>query len=128
MANPNNNGTYVGKVLKKPIFVHNREGIDFQARWTLCVRRDYKNRKGEYDYDFIPMRLYGDESRLKIARLLEEKDVIIVTGCTVTESYDTKNGRKFNMYIRVEKINFPPRTSYNPETVIREETDFLPFG
>lgn len=128
MANPNNNGTYYGKVCRQPIFIHNQEGVDFQARFTLQVKRNYKN-KGKYGYDFIPMRISGPESRLKIARRLKNNDVIIVSGSTTTEAYQKAGKIHYEFYISVDQISFPPRNfQHETEAAPVEKKSRLPFG
>ena len=58
--NPCNNGSYHGWLLKEPTYIKNKEGVAFQARFVLKVKRDYRNREGKYEYDYIPMRLSGE--------------------------------------------------------------------
>ena len=77
--NPCNNGSYNGWLLKEPTFIKNKEGIEFQARFVLKVRRDYRGRDGKYEYDYIPMRISG-ETRLKIARMMNPGDSLAVCG------------------------------------------------
>ena len=71
--NPSNNGTYTGVVCKPPIFIRNKQGVDFQARFVLQVRRAYKNKEGK-TFAFVSPRNPDDF----IAALLKKNPSIAV--------------------------------------------------
>lgn len=109
--NARNAGTYIGRLVSNPKFLSRKEdGKEFQARFTLAVQRAYKNRDGSYDYDYLPIRLSGDEKRLKIAHKIKLKDVLIVSGDTRTDKY-TRNGQTvFEVFINAESVSWAPRS------------------
>lgn len=126
--NPSNNGTYTGVVCKPPIFIRNKQGVDFQARFVLQVRRAYKNKEGKYTYDFLPMRLSGSENRLKIARRLKPKDVVVVSGSTTTQAYQVSGETHYEMFIDVDSISFAPKNFAQVEETKKTEKQWnLPF-
>ena len=108
--NPCNNGSYHGWLLKEPTYIKNKEGVAFQARFVLKVKRDYRNREGKYEYDYIPMRISG-ESRLKLAANMNPGDSLAVCGSIKTERYETNGQPCFEVYVNVDSVSFSPRTS-----------------
>ena len=108
--NPCNNGSYHGWLLKEPTYITNREGIAFQARFVLKVKRDYRGKDGKYEYDYIPMRICG-ESRMKLAKMMNAGDALAICGSVKTGRYDIDGKSCFEVYINVDSISFSPRTS-----------------
>ena len=89
--NPCNNGSYHGWLLKEPTYIKNKDGVVFQARFVLKVKRDYRNREGKYEYDYIPMRLSG-ESRMRLAERMNPGDSLAICGSVKTDRYES-NGQ-----------------------------------
>lgn len=116
--NPCNNGSYHGWLLKEPTYIKNKEGIVFQARFVLKVKRDYRGKDGKYEYDYIPMRICG-ESRIKIAKMMNPGDSLAICGSVKTGRYESNGKSYFEIYINVDSISFSPRTSLLLE---KEET------
>ena len=109
--NPCNNGCYNGWLLKEPTFIKNKEGIEFQARFILKVKRDYRGRDGKYEYDYIPMRISG-ETRLKIARMMNPGDSLAICGSVRTGRYEIKGKSCYEVYINVDSVSYSPRASF----------------
>ena len=108
--NPCNSCCYSGWVTGKVNFYKNAAGVVYQARFTVKVKRDRKNAEGNYEYDYIPMRIFG-ANRMKLAERIKRDDAVTIGGSTRTEN---KNGH-INMYVNVETIQFSPKSSNKPE-------------
>ena len=117
--NPCNNCCYSGWVTGKVNFYKNAKGVVYQARFTVKVKRVRKNQEGVYEYDYIPMRIYG-ANRMKLAERIKRDDAVTIGGATRTE---TENGHA-SMYINVETIQFSPKSSNKPES--RQERFHFP--
>lgn len=108
--NPCNNCCYSGWVTGKVNFYSNAAGVVYQARFTVKVMRERKNQNGEYEYDYIPMRMYG-ANRMKLAERIKRDDAVTIGGSTRTEN---EKGQAA-MYVNVETIQFSPKSSNKPE-------------
>lgn len=108
--NPCNNGSYHGWLLKEPTYIRNKDNVIFQARFVLKVKRDYRNREGKYEYDYIPMRISG-ESRIKLAERMNPGDSLAICGSVKTDRYEADGQPCFEVYVNVDSVSFSPRTS-----------------
>ncbi|GEL08022.1 single-stranded DNA-binding protein [Salisediminibacterium halotolerans] len=49
-----NQFTFIGRLTRDPEIQTTKDGVSY-TRFTVAVRRPFKNSKGQYDTDFIPM-------------------------------------------------------------------------
>lgn len=109
--NPCNNGIYSGWLANNPMYIKTGTGTVFQARFSLKVKREYKNKEGKYDYDYIPMRLYG-ENRIKVLEHLKKGDALSICGSVRTGTYEVNGKKVFEMYLNVDNITYTPSSSF----------------
>lgn len=106
MSNPNNSCNYSGFITSEPIFIQTKEGVEFQARFSLSVRRSYKTKDGKYHYDYIPVRING-EKRMNLAHKLHEGNSVRVVGEMRSGSFINKEGEKiFTLYLDMESLTW----------------------
>lgn len=108
MSNPDNVTTLSGRITAAPVFLKTKAGEEFQARFTLAIKRAFKNKDGVYETDFIPMRLNGIK-RMKLAHKLEKGASIKVMGEMRSSSFTNKDGnRVFSIFLDIESLRWNP--------------------
>lgn len=76
------------------------------ARFTLAVRRDIKNKEGNYESDFISCLAYGKTGET-IGKYFKKGSHILVEGHIQTGSFEnSKHEKKYTTDVIVENINF----------------------
>lgn len=76
------------------------------ARFNLAVRRDIKNKEGQYDSDFISCIAYGKTAEL-LSKYTEKGSKLLITGRITTGSYEnTKDEKVYTTDILVNTIEF----------------------
>lgn len=76
------------------------------ARFNLAVRRDVKNKDGQYDSDFISCIAYGKTAEL-LEKYTEKGSKLLITGRITTGSYENSKGEKvYTTDILVNTIEF----------------------
>lgn len=120
MSNPDNVCALSGRLTAEPVFMQTKSGEEFQARFTLAIKRAYKNKDGVYDADFIPMRMNGTK-RMHLAHKLKKGASIKVMGEMRTDSYVNKEGKKvFGIYLDVASLSWNP-SSYRKDDASESE-------
>lgn len=70
---------------------------------TIAVRRDYKNKDGNYDSDFFNFTIWGNQAEY-LEKYSKKGDKIIISGKLLNNNYE-KNGEKiYSNDIQVENI------------------------
>lgn len=91
------------------------------AYGSIAVRRDYKDKDGNYDTDFIPYRVWGPAADLVFRQ--EKGTLIGFSGSWRRDTYKGQDGsNKESNYINVEKVTL---LEYKKETE-KKETVELP--
>lgn len=70
-----NNLIIVGRIEKSPVMNEKENCVEF----TLKVGRTYRNKNGEYEVDFIPIKIFGPMQQGVIDHC-KENDAIAVKG------------------------------------------------
>lgn len=104
--NPGNVVTLYGRVSGTPEILKDKRGTEFAARMVLAVKRNYRNREGEYEEDMIPVKFCFDEGRKSFAHTIEAGDLVQISGALKTESYQGK--RMF--YVQSDMLSFDEMT------------------
>ncbi len=89
-----NNLMIVGRVEKFPIINEKENCVEF----TIKVERNYRNENGEYETDFIPIKIFGSMKQ-GVLDYCKENDVIAVKG-------RLSRLKNKNLEIAVEKISY----------------------
>lgn len=103
--NPSNIVSLYGRVKEAPEFLSSC-GKEFAANMCLCVKRNYRNKDGEYQEDNIPVKFKFDDGRKAFAHSIEAGDVIQVSGTIREETY---KGKKL-FYVLSDMISFDEMT------------------
>lgn len=104
--NPSNMVSLYGRVIEAPAFLSDGKGKEFAARMYVSVKRNYRNRNGEYQEDVIPVKFKFDEGRNAFAHSIEAGDVIQVSGTIREETYKGKQ----LFYVMTDMISFDEMT------------------
>ena len=76
------------------------------ASFTLAVNRNFKNKEGGYDADFINITAWRRLAEL-ISNTLQKGSLIAVTGRIHTSSYEAKDGtRRYTTDVVADEIAF----------------------
>ena len=76
------------------------------AKFNLAVRRDIKNKDGQYDSDFISCIAYGKTAEL-LSKYTEKGSKLLITGRITTGSYENTKGEKvYTTDILVNTVEF----------------------
>lgn len=96
---------------------------------TIAVRRQYKNKEGKYDTDFIRFTTFGKTAEF-ISQYLNKGDLVVLKGEIHTSTYDGKEGKvKTTDYI-VDSVELLPKAKKEKEQQAEEITidpEELPF-
>lgn len=70
---------------------------------TIAVRRDFKNKNGEYDTDFFTFTIWGNQAEY-IDKFATKGDKVLISGKLLNNNYE-KDGRMiYSNDIQVENI------------------------
>lgn len=98
------------------------------ARFNLAVRRDIKNKDGNYDSDFISCIAYGKTAEL-LSKYTEKGSKLLITGRITTGSYENSKGEKvYTTDILVNTVEFLDKKKETQEaTEEQHEEEHDPF-
>lgn len=86
-----NNCVMVGRLTKDVDFKVNGENMT--AKFTIAVNRDFKNKNGQYEADFINCTAFGKRAET-ISKYFTKGQQVCVKGPWRTGSYDAQDGTK----------------------------------
>ena len=99
-----NNCVMVGRLTKDIDFKVNGENMT--AKFTIAVNRDFKNKNGQYDADFINCTAFGKRAET-ISKYFTKGQQVCVKGPWRTGSYDAQDGTKrYTNELLVEGFTF----------------------
>lgn len=85
-----------------------QNGDNLVARTNIAVQRNFKNKDGNYDADFIPIVVFGNQAKF-LDEHFSKGDIIFVEGNIRTGSYTNKDGQKiYTTDVFVDQIDFVP--------------------
>lgn len=83
------------------------------AKFSVAVRRDFKNRQGEYDTDFFNCSAFGNTSEF-LEKYFTKGQEILLIGRLQNRSWETDSGEKrYATDIIVENVEFCGNKSNN---------------
>lgn len=92
------------------------------ASFTLAVNRNFKNKEGGYDADFINIVAWRRLAEL-ISNSLRKGSLIAVTGRIQTGSYEAKDGtRRYTTDVVADEVAFLERKGSSPSDQSGNET------
>ena len=95
-----------------------------KADFALAVPRDFKNKDGEKEVDFIPVEFMGKKAE-NIAKYIEKGSLVAVQGNLRIDRYTDKQGNK-RTYTKVWGNSIQFLDSKNEKTEKDYNTDFVP--
>lgn len=99
-----NNCVMVGRLTKDIDFKVNGENMT--AKFTIAVNRDFKNKNGQYDADFINCTTFGKRAET-ISKYFTKGQQVCVKGPWRTGSYNAQDGTKrYTNELLVEGFTF----------------------
>lgn len=99
-------------------------------KFTLAVKREYKNGNNEYDTDFINCTAFKNNA-IFISKYFEKGSEMILEGKIQTGSYDDKDGnKKYTTDVIVDRAEFcgSKNKEVKPKDFVEEENVFESFG
>ena len=95
----------VGRLTRDPEVRTNSSGIS-SARFTVAVNRNYKNREGQYDADFVSCVAFRNTAEF-IGKFFKKGSMIGLEGRIQTGSYDAQDGTKrYTTDVAVDNVEF----------------------
>ena len=82
----------VGRLTKDPELRSTTAGFS-TASFTVAVNRNFKNKDGNYDADFLPCVAFRNTATF-VSRYFKKGNLICVEGRVQTRSYDAQDGSK----------------------------------
>lgn len=124
-----NNVLLVGRLAKDPIKKATQSGVSV-TYITIAVNRNYKNKEGNYDTDFINCVLYRSMAD-NTAVYCHKGDLVSVRGAIQTRSYHTQDGStRYITEVSCKKIVFlqTKKVEDKEATRVKEETTSDPYA
>lgn len=90
-ANPNNNGSYIGRLVKDPELRHTASGTSVTS-FSLAVDRNYPDADGNWGTDFLDFVAWKNRAE-KICEKWKQGDLVVVTGPLQIRTYKDKEGK-----------------------------------
>lgn len=109
----------IGRLTKDPDLRITKNGKS-TARMTLAVDRDYKNKNGERETDFIPIVTWGSLAET-CAMYLEKGKKICVIGKMEVRSYIDKEIKKYITEVIARDVRFLEKVQKKPIESLAEK-------
>lgn len=95
--------TLSGRFTKDPAL--RAVGEHQKTRFRIAVQRDYPNRDGEYEADFVSCEAWGKTAEF-ICKHFTVGKPIEVTGQLATSHWEDEDGKHNDTFVRVSKVCF----------------------
>ena len=121
-----NNVQLIGR-LTRDIDLRKTPQGDAVGRFTLAVDRNYKNKQGEYDADFINCTIWRQAADI-LSRYAHKGTKIAVDGNIRTGSYDNQQGQKvYTTEVYVNNFYFVEPSNKNNASPSGATEQYSPF-
>jgi len=95
----------VGRLTKDPEVRSTSAGFT-TANFTVAVNRNFKNKDGNYDADFLPCVAFRNTADF-VSKFFKKGNMISLEGRVQTRSYDAQDGsRRYVTEVVVENVEF----------------------
>ena len=110
----------IGRLTKEVAL--NTTGAKPVGKFTIAVNRDFKNKEGKYDADFINCVAFDKRAEV-IAKHFSKGSQIALTGSWRTGSYDAQDGtKKYTNELFIDSFEFVGQAYNNTSTGANENT------
>lgn len=93
----------VGRIANDPNLSDSVESL--RCQMSIAVKRPFKNKKGEYDTDFIFCEAWGKTAQI-VEAYINKGDLVSIEGSMRVNKYVTNEGdTRYNTFISVDKIH-----------------------
>ena len=100
-----NKSILVGRLTKDPEVRSTSAGFS-TANFTVAVNRNFKNKDGNYDADFLPCVAFRNTADF-VSKFFKKGNMISLEGRVQTRSYDAQDGTKrYVTEVVVENVEF----------------------
>ena len=79
------------------------------TKFSIAVRRDFKNKEGEYETDFINVSAWGKQGET-IAKYFKKGDPIEASGAWRIDKYEKDGQKVYYNYMHLDSFGFPPKS------------------
>lgn len=111
----------LGRLTADPIYKTTESGTSITS-FTIAINRNFKNKEGKYDADFLNLVAYRNTADF-INKYFKKGDMICVEGRVQVRNYDDKDGNKrYVTEIVVENAEFVGAKKES-STISKMETD-----
>lgn len=117
--------------ITRDIEVKTFDSGDRITNFTLAVNRNYKNKNGDYDCDFINCKARNGTADL-LYNFFHKGDFCPITGELYTRKYEYEGQNRIETYVNVSQITFVNKNNNNTPAQSTQaqqqvETDFDNF-
>lgn len=93
-----------GRLVADPITAN--VGTTTVTKFTIAVKRDYKNKNGEYETDFINVSAWGKQGET-ISKYFKKGDAIEASGAWRIDKYEKDGEKIYYNYMHLDSFGFP---------------------
>ncbi len=109
----------VGRLTRDPEVRSTSSGLS-TARFTVAVNRNFKNKDGNYDADFISCVAFRNTADF-VAKFFKKGSLIGLEGRIQTGSYDAQDGTKrYTTEVSVDNVEFVGSKSENNQSLFND--------
>ena len=104
--NIRNHGTVIGRLVRDPKFFSNQDGSR-KAVFTLAANRNYKNKEGKRDSDFIPLEAFISSKvpQHSVYDLIHQGDLVAISYTIRSSMYTDQSGElQQRTYLLVQSV------------------------
>lgn len=109
----------VGRISREITYRVSHSGIK-ASQSSIAINRNYKNKDGNIDADFINFTVFGDKAE-NLSKYISKGDLIGIEERIQTRSYDTQDGTKrYVTEIIADNIEYLAHKKSNEENTTQE--------
>ncbi len=101
-----NNITLIGRLINNPELKFVGESNNAVTNFTIAVNRNYKNKSGIIESDFIRIEFWGKRAEI-CAQYMKKGKLVAIEGSLRTDRYETPEGSyKYKTWVLGHEIKF----------------------
>ena len=116
----------VGRLCSNPELRYVGDKNSALTRFSLAVNRNYKNKEGNYDCDFIECYLWNKKAET-FSQYMSKGKLVGIEGKLRLDEYTNENGEKRSIIrVKVDDFNFIPSSKRKEINNTFSSKDFFP--
>ena len=113
-----------GALVKEVEIRYTANGKGFMSN-TIAVRRKFKNEKGDYESDFINIKVFGKSAEY-IEKYAKKGDKVLIRGHIQTGKYENKKGEVvYTTDVFVDEINIVNSNKKTEKKDTKDDTIYI---